>query len=73
MTYLKIETECFGSDGNVSSIMGVQYFFLPPVISNTLIVLWLKKGSNDSRQRRVRGLPFRASVGEVVLGKGKAQ
>ena len=48
MTYLKIETECFGSDGNVSSIMGVQYFFHPPVMANTLKVLWLKKGGNGA-------------------------
>lgn len=49
MTYLKIEKEGSGRGGNFSSILGVQYFFLPPVIANMLIVLWLKSG-NDSSQ-----------------------
>ena len=73
MAYLKIETEDSSSDGNFSSILGVQYFFHPPVMANTLKVLWLMKGGHDSSQRCGRGMPSRVSVGVVVLDKGKAQ
>ena len=73
MTYLKMETEGSGCDGNFSSVLGVQYFFCPPVMTNTLIVLWLKKGDNYSNKRCGRRMPLRVSVGGGVLGKGKAQ
>ena len=49
MTYFKVETEGSGFGGNFSSILIVQYFFLPPIIANMFIVRWLKNG-NDSSQ-----------------------
>ena len=71
MTDLNIETEGSGYDGNFSSLLSVQYLFCPPVMAKTLIVLWLKKGGNDSSNRCGRRMPLMVSMGGVVLGKGK--
>ena len=44
-------------------MLGVQYFFHPPVMANTLKALWLKKGGHDSSQGCGRVIPFRVSNG----------